>query len=74
MSKTVLDLYKEIVIDALAKCDAKLRKSFKTAVIKALILYMVIPGKINFDHHITKSHGFLSHLRYDVRLLKNPDF
>lgn len=47
MQKTALDRYEEIVIDAL-KSTAKVRKSFKTAVIITLILYMVIPRKINF--------------------------
>lgn len=48
MPKTALDLYEEIVIDALLKCNAKLRKSFKTAFIQTLILYMVLPRRINF--------------------------
>ena len=48
MPKTALDLYEEIVIDALVKCNAKLRKSFKTAFIQTLILYMVLPRRINF--------------------------
>lgn len=47
MQKTALDRYEEIVIDAL-ESTAKVRKSFKTAVIITLILYMVIPRKINF--------------------------
>ena len=47
MQKTALDRYEGIVIDAL-KSTAKVRKSFKTAVIMTLILYMVIPRKINF--------------------------
>ena len=48
MQKTALDRYEEIVCDALKNCTAKLRKSFKTAIIQTLILYMVIPRKINF--------------------------
>ena len=48
MTKTALDRYEEIVIEALVKCNAKLRKSFKNALIKALILHMVLPRKINF--------------------------
>lgn len=49
MQKTALDRYEEIVIDALNRCNTtKLRKSFKSAIIIALILYMVIPRKINF--------------------------
>ena len=37
-----------IVADALKYGSAKLRKSFKTAFILMMILYMVIPRKINF--------------------------
>lgn len=48
MKETALDRYEEIVCDALKNYTAKLRKSFKTAIIQALILYMVIPRKINF--------------------------
>ncbi len=48
MNKTALDQYEEIVIDALKSCSAKLRKSFKTAFIQLMILYMVLPRKINF--------------------------
>lgn len=48
MNKTALDQYEEIVIDALKSCSAKLRKSFKTAFIRLMILYMVLPRKINF--------------------------
>ena len=48
MEKTALDRYEEIVADALKFGSAKLRKSFKTAFILMMILYMVIPRKINF--------------------------
>ena len=48
MKKTALDRYEGIVIDALKNSSAKLRKSFKTAFIQVMILYMVIPRKINF--------------------------
>ena len=48
MNKTALDQYEEVVTDALKSCSAKLRKSFKTAFIQAMILYMVLPRKINF--------------------------
>lgn len=48
MHKSPLDRYEEVVTDALSFCSAKLRKSFKTAFINAMILYMVIPRKINF--------------------------
>ena len=48
MEKTALDRYEGIVIEALKNCSANLRKSFKTAFIQVMILYMVIPRKINF--------------------------
>lgn len=48
MQKTALDRYEEIVIEALRCCSAKLRKSFQTAFIQTMILYMVLPRKINF--------------------------
>ena len=48
MNKTAFDQYEEIVTDALKSCSAKLRKSFKTAFIQLMILYMVLPRKINF--------------------------
>ena len=48
MNKTVLDQYEGIVTDALKNCSVKLRKSFKTAFIQLMILYMVLPRKINF--------------------------
>lgn len=48
MNKTALDQYEEIVTDVLKSCSAKLRKSFKTAFIQLMILYMVLPRKINF--------------------------
>ena len=48
MEKTALDRYEGIVADALKYGSAKLRKSFKTAFILMMILYMVIPRKINF--------------------------
>lgn len=48
MNKTALDQYEEIVTDALKSCSAKLRKSFKTAFIQLMILYMVLPRKIKF--------------------------
>lgn len=49
MEKTALDRYEGIVIEALKNCSANLRKSFKTAFIQVMILYMVIPRKINFS-------------------------
>lgn len=48
MNKTALDQYEEVVTDALKKCSAKLRKSFITAFIQMMILYMILPKKINF--------------------------
>lgn len=48
MNKTALDQYEEIVTDALKSCSAKLCKSFETAFIQLMILYMVLPRKINF--------------------------
>lgn len=48
MQKNPLDRYEEVVIEALRFCSAKLRKSFKTAFIQTMILYMIIPRKINF--------------------------
>ena len=48
MEKTALDRYEGIVIEALKNYSAKLRKSFETAFIQVMILYMVIPRKINF--------------------------
>ena len=48
MNRTALDQYEEIVTDALKSCSVKLRKSFKTAFIQLMILYMVLPRKINF--------------------------
>mgnify|MGYP006921236139 FL=1 len=48
MNKTALDQYEELVTDTLKSCSAKLRKSFKTAFIQIMILYMVLPQKINF--------------------------
>ena len=48
MEKTALDRYEGIIIEALKRCSAKLRKNFITAFIQTMILYMVIPRKINF--------------------------
>lgn len=43
-----LDQYRDICGDALKGYTAKLNKSFKTVFIETLLLYMVIPRKINF--------------------------
>ncbi|WP_301196424.1 hypothetical protein [uncultured Phocaeicola sp.] len=48
MQETAFDLYEETVTDALKECSTKLRKKFKTAFIQTMILFMVIPRKINF--------------------------
>lgn len=48
MRKTAFDRYEEIVTEALNERSAKLRKNFKTAFIQTMILFMVIPRKINF--------------------------
>ncbi len=48
MNRTALDQYEGLVTDALNSCSAKLRKSFKTAFIQLMILYMVLSRKINF--------------------------
>ena len=48
MKGTALDQYEEIVTDALKSYSAKLRKSFKTAFIQLMILYVALPRKINF--------------------------
>ncbi|NDV97413.1 hypothetical protein D0T84_21300 [Dysgonomonas sp. 521] len=43
-----LDQYRYICGDVLKRYTAKLNKSFKTVFIETLLLYMVIPRKINF--------------------------
>jgi len=43
-----LDQYRDICGDVLKRYTAKLNKSFKTVFIETLLLYMVIPRKINF--------------------------
>ncbi|WP_239449015.1 hypothetical protein [Mediterranea sp. An20] len=48
MNRTALDQYEELVTDALKSFSVKLRKSFKTTFIQFMILYMVLPKKINF--------------------------
>ena len=54
MNKTALDQYEEIVTDALKSCSAKLRKSFETAFIQLMILYMVLPRKISHKWGVTQ--------------------
>ena len=49
MDKTsLLNQYKGICGDVLNKLTTKLNKSFKSFLMETLILYMVIPGRINF--------------------------
>ena len=43
-----LDQYTGICREALQDCASKLSKSFEKVIIEVLLLYMVIPGKINF--------------------------
>ncbi len=43
-----LDQYRDICGDVLKRYTVKLNKSFKTVFIEILLLYMVIPRKINF--------------------------
>ena len=45
---SVLNQYKCISNDILVKLTSKLNKSFKSFLMETLILYMVIPGRINF--------------------------
>ena len=43
-----LDQYTGICKEAITDSAAKLSKSFEKIIIEILLLYMVIPGKINF--------------------------
>ena len=43
-----LDQYADICRDAIKKSSAKLNKRFENLLIKILLLYMIIPRKINF--------------------------
>ena len=45
---SVLNQYKGICNDIIGKLTTKLNKSFKSFLMETLILYMVIPGRINF--------------------------
>ena len=45
---SLLDLYKCICNDIISKLSTKLNKSFKSFLMETLVLYMVIPGRINF--------------------------
>ena len=49
MDKTsVLNQYRSICSDVLNKLTTKLNKSFKSFLMETLVLYIVIPGRINF--------------------------
>ena len=43
-----LDQYADICRDAIKKSSAKLNKSFEKLLVEILLLYMIIPRKINF--------------------------
>ena len=43
-----LDQYTGICKEAIVDSAAKLSKSFEKVIIEVLLLYMIIPGKINF--------------------------
>ena len=45
---SVLNQYKNICNDIIGKLSTKLNKSFKSFLMETLVLYMVIPGRINF--------------------------
>ena len=45
---SVLNQYKSICNDIIGKLTTKLNKSFKSFLMETLVLYMVIPGRINF--------------------------
>ena len=49
MDKTsILNQYRDICSDVLNKLTTKLNKSFKSFLMETLILYIIIPGRINF--------------------------
>ncbi len=49
MNKTsILNQYRDICSDVLNKLTTKLNKSFKSFLMETLILYIIIPGWINF--------------------------
>jgi uncharacterized protein YaaW (UPF0174 family) len=49
MNKTgILNQYRDICSDVLNKLTTKLNKSFKSFLMETLILYIIIPGRINF--------------------------
>ena len=76
MNKTALDQYEEIVTDALKSCSAKLRKSFETAFIQLMILYMVLPRKINFTqmgrYSDSSEQRFRQLLNNSTQINRNP--
>jgi len=49
MDKTsILNQYRDICGDVLIELTTKLNKNFKSFLMETLILYLVIPGRINF--------------------------
>ena len=48
MNKNGLDQYADICTDAIKKSGAKIAKRIEKILIEVLILYMIIPRKINF--------------------------
>lgn len=61
--KSGLDQYTEIFKDAVKNSTAKLTKSFEKVLIEVIILYMVIPRKINF----TQMERFGTHCEQTYR-------
>jgi len=45
---SILNQYRDICSDVLNKLTTKLNKSFKSFLVETLILYIIIPGRINF--------------------------
>lgn len=45
---SILNQYRGICSDVLGELTTKLNKSFKSFLMETLILYLVIPGRINF--------------------------
>ena len=58
-----LDQYTDICRDAIKKSSAKLNKSFENLLIEILLLYMIIPRKINF----TQMERYGSHCEQTYR-------
>ena len=60
---TGLDQYMDIFKDAVEDSAAKITKSFEKILIKVIILFMVIPRKINF----TQMESYDSHVEQNFR-------